>query len=429
MAELIKALPWVADGIDGAERGSAEKLVETARWWPNTFNALLEKPWVQDNITRDEATVIEHAYWITRAYRDEATKLRVSAAVVSLLDMPWLKDEITESEAEAVRYLDRIAQTDSESMATIIAMPFLDTYEPEDSVALEALYESNSNEKLSHILAQPVFRDGIDETEIPLAVFVGFIAKTGGSSEKLERLLTPGYANIETQSRGTELSPHMKVSIVRTGTGHQSWIMDAAFDAVELLERVYGLPLPYGHVVFGISHESTCGCTWGFAFDAPLEWDQGKDTLVGNRLQGHIVHELAHSYHVRWEYWMHDGIARVFEHLYGVEYGSEPEAYKNLRGRCEAHDLQMLTGWAVSPGSSEFICVYYLGGELFLELLGHLGVEELGSRLNEIYLRHRHNPPPGRLVGITEVRQVFATESEIVEKHWSGKLNAPENRR
>ena len=333
-------------------------------------------------------------------------------------------------EFKSIDWLARMGYENEPAVSKVLGMPFLRTHEPEDAVALEGLYESDFNEKLNHILTQPVFRDGIDETEIPLAAFAGYIAKTGGSPEKLERLLTPGYADVETLARETELSPHMKVSIVRTGTEHQPWIMDAAFDIVNLLERVYGLPLPYGHVVFGISHESTCGCTWGFAFDVPLEWDQPEDAFEAHQLQGHIAHELAHSYYVFWEYWLHEGIARTFEYLNGVENGLDPESYKNRRGRCEDHDLQMFAGKAITPASPEWGlgCAYYLGGELFLELLDHLGAEEFGARLREIRLTYRHNPPAGRYVGITEVRQVFSTESEIVEKHWSGKLNAPENR-
>ena len=345
-------------------------------------------------------------------------------------ELPWVMDGVTGKEFESIDWLAQMARDNEPAVSKVLDMPFLDTHEPDDPVALEALYQSDYHGSLNHILAQPVFRDGISDAEIPLVAFAGYISRTGGDTKKLERILAPGYANVETLSRGTELSPHMKVSIIRTGTEHQPWMMDAASNAVELIERVYSLPLPVAHVVMIISHESTCGCTRGFAFDAPLEWDQGKDTLVGNRLQGHIVHELAHTFHVPQEFWILEGLARVFEHLYGVEYGSEPEAYKNLRGRCEDHDIQMHVEKKITPKSPEWglACAYYLGGELFLELLDHLGVEELGSRLKEIYLTYLHNPPTGRFVGIIEVRQVFSSESDIVEKYWSGKFNAPENR-
>ena len=222
----------------------------------------------------------------------------------------------------------------------------------------------------------------------------------------------------------------MKVGIVRTGTEHQPWILETTVETVNLIESVYELPLRYGHVVFIISHESTCGCTWGFAFDTPLEWDQGKDTFEGNLLQNHVAHELAHAYHVNWEYWMHDGIARSFEHLNGVEFGLDPAAYKNRRGRCEDHDIQMFDEKQITPRSPEWglACAYYLGGELFIELLGYVGVKEYGAGLREIHLTYRDNPPLHGRVGIEEVRRAFHGYLDIVEKYWSGKWNAPENR-
>ena len=42
----LRALPWVADGVDESEKKAAELLIAAARWYPETFGALLEKPWV-----------------------------------------------------------------------------------------------------------------------------------------------------------------------------------------------------------------------------------------------------------------------------------------------------------------------------------------------------------------------------------------------
>ena len=73
-------------------------------------------------------------------------------------------------------------------------------------------------------------------------------------------------------------------------------------------------------------------------------------------------------------------------------------------------------------------CSYYLGGELFRELLKHLGVEDFGARMGKLYQMSVATLETGGLPGIAEVRQAFHDQSEIVEKHWSGKLNSPENR-
>lgn len=121
-ANRLKALPWFADGVDFTERDAAEKLVHSAIHWPDTFNALPQEPWTQDTLTRDEATVIEHVYWITRARGDTATKRRVSDAVVALLGMPFL-ETVESADAMAVWDLSRIARRNSNEFLNIMASP------------------------------------------------------------------------------------------------------------------------------------------------------------------------------------------------------------------------------------------------------------------------------------------------------------------
>ena len=40
-ANEIKALPWVSDGVGDSEREAAELLIAAARWYPDTFRALV----------------------------------------------------------------------------------------------------------------------------------------------------------------------------------------------------------------------------------------------------------------------------------------------------------------------------------------------------------------------------------------------------
>ena len=205
--------------------------------------------------------------------------------------------------------------------------------------------------------------------------------------------------------------------------------MDATFRAVERLERLFGQPLPVAHVVILISEESTCGCTYGFAFDTPLEMQQGTEEMIGGqRLYGHIAHELFHNCIQGSEWWVYDGTVRSFEYIYGVEFGLEPRAYENLRGGCEVHDIKMLTELEDASGSPNYGCTSYLGGELFIELFKHLGTTEYGERMREIHHLSvdRKEQGHGGHIGIDTIRRIFASESEIVEKHWSGKLNDPE---
>ena len=344
--------------------------------------------------------------------------------------MPWVRDGVGKWESESIEWLARMARDNEGAASRILDMPFLETHEPSDAAMLYSLYDTGRRGKLHLLMAQQMLSEGIEDTEIPLAIAGAFIASRGDPNT-LERLLDPGYADVETLERGTEQSPHMKFSIVRTGSEAQPWVMDSLFDSLELLERTMGQPLPVSHVVAVISDESTCGCTTGFAFDVPPEWHKArKDSPEGQRFQGHNVHELSHYYWREIDQWVNEGIARVFEYLYGVAFGLDPVAYKNWRGRCEAHDLQMHMDLTARRTPDEYNCRHYLGGELFRELRQHLGTTEFTTRLNQIHRLYVEEKEQrgDRHLGIDEVRRVFAGESDIVEKHWSGKLNAPENR-
>ena len=453
-ADRIAALPWVAYGVDddGTEREAAEQLIRAARWYPDAFSVLMEMPWVTDSVvTAAEAKAILQIRWSAHysaelskqlaqkpwvqdgitiaeadAMQDLAVTIRDAPAIAQrILNMPWIQDDsITNHEATVIDGIYRMIRDDKPTASRVLNMPFLVTHEPEDLAMLVALSRTNRRGRLGDLLAQQVFKDGIDDQQIPLAISGAFVAVTRQDTENLERLLVPGNADVQTVSRGTALTPHMKFSIVSTGIKVQPWVMDAMADSVNMVERTIGQPLPVSHVVMVLSELSTCGCTTGFAFDTPLYMHSAKDTVEAHRLHGHTVHELSHYYWRNLDQWVNEGISRSFETLYGVEHGLDPNAYRNWRWKCEDHDLQMHVERMTNGAQDEYHCRHYLGGGLFLELLKHLGTEEFSKRLQEL---HRMSLG-GEWLGIDQVRQVFHDRPEIVEKHWSGKLNAPENR-
>ena len=105
-----------------------------------------------------------------------------------------------------------------------------------------------------------------------------------------------------------------------------------------------------------------------------------------------------------------------------------PGLLKTRRQDCEVHDLEMLSGLNPDKADSQFICNYYLGQLLFQELWDILGREEFNQRLGELYRLSLALQEEQETPGISEVRQAFHDRAEIVEKHWTGRLNAPENR-
>jgi len=99
------------------------------------------------------------------------------------------------------------------------------------------------------------------------------------------------------------------------------------------------------------------------------------------------------------------------------------------RNGCGAHDLAMLTEWNPSPGQEgRYFCNYFLGQMLFQEMLETLGPEAFTQKLRELYQVALTTKGDGETAGIAEVQEVFDGQPAIAQKHWSGALNAPENR-
>ena len=106
-------------------------------------------------------------------------------------------------------------------------------------------------------------------------------------------------------------------------------------------------------------------------------------------------------------------------------------------GNCKADDLERYEKREYQrPIGALNYCPYYLGASLFLELLEELGTDEFNRRIQELHrvyeaARNVGVHPTAEAYKYTDIhglRQVFHDQLEIVERHWSGRMNAPENR-
>ena len=233
---------------------------------------------------------------------------------------------------------------------------------------------------------------------------------------------------VEAVSLGTELTSELKVSIVRTGSQSRPGTVEAIRDTVEFAEGIMGLPLPVEHVVVVFDEDAVPaganGANYGFAFSYSPEYETRQGTYEWRVLQSGFIHELAHYYWSGDSAWIAEGVANVFSYMRGRDSELSPGQLKTLRESCEAHDLQMLEMW--NP-SVDHHCNYYLGERLFRELLEALGRPKFGDKLRELYRVVLPAREAGGTPGIAAVRQVFPDQAGIVERHWSGKMNAPEN--
>ena len=416
----VIAMPWVQDGIAEPEAEAIRYLGTMGREAPASMAVLVAMPWVQDSITEPEAKAIRYLERIGRIDTE---------SMAALVAMSWIHDDIIKPEASAVQNLRRIGREDPRAMAAIIAMPFLESFELDDVLAIRGIQDLPHKEDdslLSALMDHPTLRDGITDDQTSLVAAAG----TFWDAEELRRILNPGNADIETLSEGTELLPDLKISIVRTGSRPNPRTAEGVKDATEFVVEIMQLPLPVSRVIVVMNDKTGnkgYGATnhgYAFSFHAWVEQRFDPTFLPV------IVHEVAHYYWRDMETWIAEGVATTFEYLYGLESEIDHE-FLTIPGRkdCEAHDLKMLSEW--NPGTEvkdKFYCNYYLGGALFRESLETMGHEDFFAALRELYRLALEARESGGKAGIDEVRQAFPGQAEIVEKHWSGKLNAPENR-
>ena len=344
---------------------------------------------------------------------------------------PWFEDDLSEAEDSAVEWLLKLAiYGEEETAVRLIGMPFLESVESDDILVLRGityLVSRSQHMELATIINHPTLRDGITGGLATLVV----AATTLRDADEIERMLNPGYADIETLSKGTALTPHLKISIVRTGTPRQPDTASGLWNGLEFSERMLQTPLPVSHAIFVMNHNAVPeghggGNHKGFAIAYNPGFEQGGHQ-AGRQL--HFVHETSHYFWIHGENWISEGMAETAAWMYAAESGAGPGLWKLPRYDCEAHDLEMLMEWNPRGYRAEQrICYYYLGQQLFLELQENLEPGEFSEKLRELYLLTRDREAAGETSGIDEVRQVFHEQSQTVEKHWSGKLNAPENR-
>jgi hypothetical protein len=418
-AASIIAMPWFQDGVTETEKDAVVEFYGVAYSNSDAAAALIALPWFQDSITETEKDAVRGLSGIADKNSD---------AAAALIAMPWFQDSVTETEKDTVVKLYKVAYSNSDAAAALIAMPFLESLEYDDVLAIQGMRRLAHDGLLSVLIETPAWESGFTNADTTLAAAAG----TLNDRQEISRMLSPGYAAIETFTSETERTPNLKISIVRTGTQPQSWTAEGVREAVEFAERTMQLPLPVSHVIAVLNDHavtgSAAGTNHGHAFGYLPKYEQGQDPYDRHIFQAGIVHEVAHHFWRGNEDWIDEGLANIIEYMHGVESGISPGFLKNQRRDCEVHDLEALASRNPGQDSPDFRCNYYLGQNLFQELLEALGEAEFKKRLQELYQLSLAEQEEQRTPGIKEVRQVFQNQADIINKHWNGKLNAPENR-
>ena len=470
LADRLKAIPWVADGVADAEREPAQLLVDIANHYPDRFRLLLEMPWVEkgaitaaeastfqqilwssysapaavdlllslawlnDDITDTEATLIEQILQAARSAPELAERM---------LAKSWLQDDLTETEAEVISRLRLIDRRTEDIVPALLDMPFLQTLEYDDLLALRAIHRLSrytDDGRLAAMLEHPTLQDGITDELTTLVAATGTIRE----ADEVQRMLNPGYAHIEVWTGPTTLSPEIKISIVRPHSNRPPETMSEVVRIVERIESLMQVPLPKSHMIFVISDfapstPGSQGRRYDFAYGLRGDREPPRDRFGSGRnmLPSVVIHEIGHDYYgSEIKSWLnHIPIKAGFEYIYrldGRDPTDVPEEVLSIihRRACTARNIQHLEDLNPSSGNrGQTLCNHYLAYWFGRELLEEAGQEEFMARMRRLYHRKNEMVAEGLEPGIEEIMDLFPEQADIVDKYWSGEVGTPEEDR
>lgn len=384
------------------------------------LEAALGLPWIRNDIHETEYEALDRLGCL-----DTPQPANLYAA----LNTPWVQDNTSETEYDIIDSLCALDFDATEVVFQLLSMPFLLSPDTTDALAIRGMEELADEGRLAALTDHAIFQDGVTDDETTLIAGVGTLRDT----DEIQRVLNPGGAAIETVSLGTELTPHLKISIIRTDSQSRPGTVESVRDAVEFVENAVGPALPVDHVIIMLNDlavaEKYAGTNFGFAYSYKPKYEAAQGTFEWRHLQTGFVHETAHYFWTGNENWIDEGLANIVEYQFGLQMGLSHGQLQTKRKSCEAHDLEMLSEWDPDRADVDrYHCVYYLGQPLFYDLLVSMGAETFTSSLREYYRLSLEVQEEDRTPGIAEVRKAFAGQDAIIDRHWSGKMNAPENR-
>ena len=295
-------------------------------------------------------------------------------------------------------------------MDTLLDMPFLQSIDTGDGLAIQSLRDVARKDKvaLKAILGDPNLRSGITDEWTPI------IATLWGAQEHnpslIPMLLNPEQVFIE--SRNVEL-PHtgtVELHIVRLESSGNPKTMDILEEAVKNVEFFMSLPLPIQMVSVLFADSVTPSYT-GNNFGAGITI-LPENEIDAEQLPGIFAHEVAHYYWRDNRDWIDEGMAELIKgHHKWQTTGTTMTA---SRYPCpHFSNIEQLE--RENPGTKRdaFKCNYSLGIRIFLDLWLELGDLPFREGAQRLYERTQAGD-----AGVEEVRAAF-NRPETVERWYS----------
>ena len=464
MYDAVADLNWVADGIDANERDPAMVLIELGLDAPVVAAEYIETSWFNDDLTEDEAWAFLGLTYIDSYATDDSSMVSrlpwvldgidedESWAVSSLPDLfnespesgnaliskPWFRDGITREESEAVELLGALAYKTG-SASEFVSMPFLDSIETTDVLALSSLYQLAllnwttlaTPSEFDEFMSRAEIADGITDGE---AVFVALASDTYEFNPGLtDRLLNIDEVMSEARTISLPLAGDVELLIVRTQPG-SARSLDMLEQSVRFAERYMGEPFPTNYVALLYSDAvkpGFAGHNSGTNIVVHPDFDSDAGSPESEEAEFVIMHEVAHYY---WsgssQHWIDEGAAEFLTITYvegtlGLDIGEFLPSGFIHDYDCTDVSLKALEKQTSSEADD---CAYDLGLLLFLDLHQELGAEDFRQGFRKLYLSGKDvlDPESPEARNISHVRKTFDIRSDraanVLRRWYEGEL-------
>ena len=167
---MIRALPWVGDGVNSNEKELVETLYFVSEHYPQILAGILDMPWVR--VDKDLSPEIASQAIFELTMLEDASPGVVQAVLQK--DLEWMTANIYPSYSSTLVTLYNMARDDERVALQILNMQFLDSLEGVDRNAFGILVELATTDPsgLDYVLSHPDFIDGISDEEAILVPLV-----------------------------------------------------------------------------------------------------------------------------------------------------------------------------------------------------------------------------------------------------------------
>ena len=313
---------------------------------------------------------------------------------------------------------------------SVVAMPFLDTLEPTDSSALEAMSWLAYTEILAlrEILDHPTLKDGITDDWAPVVALMDSVNEAAPAF--LRPLLDPEQATVERRSISLAHTGTTDLAIIRTAPGvpRSMALLEHSVSSIEEFMDV-GLPtnhvgLLFGTAVLGYSH----GTHYGDNFVILPEYDVDDGSDAANYAGHLIAHEVAHFYWRNNPNWLDEGLAELLASI-AENQRTGAAVTVNFTYCPDADNIGLLERLDAGGVIYDYRCNYALGGQFFLELYNTLGDATFRQGLHILYqmslVEDYADEFDGSPVGIRQIQDAFqsdtSTVAPIIDKWYHGR--------